>query len=119
MMSTGEIIACVSLGIGLLAYAWRAGGVSSTIGEAVKTLNDKAARLEKKAELADEVPELRRRLAQLETTASNTTEAMNRSIRPMLVRVEEHVKAVDQRVSSIKAMQAVRPPYRSKPDLDE
>jgi|SRR5882724_1849759 len=118
-MSTGEVIACITLGIGLLAYAWRAGGVSSTIGEAVKTLNEKAARLEEKAKLADEVPELRRRLGDMERMTSSNSETINRSIRPELVRVGEHIKAVDQRVSSIKSMPAVRPRFGSRPDPDE
>ena len=112
-MTTGEIVACLGLGVGLLAHAWRGGGVSSAIAAAVHTLTTRADRLEEKAELADEVPELRRRVTQLEALLFQQEQTISKSIRPGLVRVEEHVKAVDQRVSSIKSMPAVRPPARS------
>lgn len=123
-MGTGEIIACVSLGIGLLAYAWRAGGVSSTFEAGMKALTtqcekleEKNAELEEKLERVEKIPEHERRIGALESLVNAQSEAIHKSLRPGLVRVEEHVKAVDQRVSSIKGMPAVRGRYGSRPNF--
>lgn len=123
-MTTGEVIACITLGIGLLAYAWRAGGVSSTFEAGMKALTNQHEELKKEcAKLREEnealrkIPDIIRRLDSHEALLNSQSETIHKSIRPGLVRVEEHVKAVDQRVSSIKGMPAVRGRYGSRPNF--
>jgi len=118
-MTTGELIACCTLGFGLLANAWRGGGVSAALSEAVKTLTGKCEDLEEKIERVDKVPELERRIGALESLVNAQSDTIHKSIRPAVVRNEEHIKALDARVNSVKGMAAVRAPYRSKPRIDD
>lgn len=125
LMGTGEIIACVSLGIGLLAYAWRAGGVSSTFEAGMKALTTQhdelkaeCKKLREEYEALAKIPELERRIGALEALVNAQSSTIH-SIRPQVARVEEHVKALDHRVNSIKSMGAIRPragSYRSGDD---
>jgi len=117
-MSTGGVIACITLGIA----CWPTPGArrfSSTIGEAVKTLNEKAARLEEKAKLADEVPSCAVARGHGADDQLQQRNDQNRSIRPELVRVGEHIKAWINACRASRACQHARPRFGSRPDPDE
>jgi len=107
----------VALAVGLigsaLINAWRAGSMTATFTEAIKELRKQYDRLDERAEALDRIPGIERKLEDLDGAVSDLSGTVNRSIRPEMARQGAEIKAVAERVSSIRAM---RTPFRSRPD---
>lgn len=118
---TPEQIAFLGMSGGILAFAlgltWKAASLSSQVLTEMKAARKKEDEQDVGIKLTSQIPDLARRVEQLEGAEADLSRTINHSVRPGLVDVQARMKSAEERLGSLKAM---RTPWRqSRPDVED